>query len=256
MRRLAAIAGFALWPTIAEAACRLALILALDVSGSVDRREYALQMEGVAAALDDDEVRRVLFAMPEAPVALSVFEWSSASYQRIIQDWVLISDEAVLDRVVTDLRDWRRMPAPEATGLGAALQFAYRHFRDAPDCWDQTLDISADGKNNDWPVPERLRRSGELGKMTVNALVVAPDFLVTYDQSGVGIRGLQQYFETNIIHGPGAFAEVAMGFDDYSRAMHLKLLRELATMPMGALPAPEPFRTAADGLRVKGPGPQ
>ncbi|MXQ08786.1 DUF1194 domain-containing protein [Alphaproteobacteria bacterium GH1-50] len=254
MRRLAAIALVALWPGFADAACRLALLLALDVSGSVDAREYALQIEGVASALDDNEVRRVLLAMPEAPVALSIFEWSSASYQKVVQDWVLLTDSESLNRVIAALRNWQRMPAPEATGLGAALEFSYRHFQNAPACWDQTLDVSADGKNNDWPIPERLRRGGELGSMKVNALVVAPDFLVTYDTSGSGIQGLRDYFENNIIYGPGAFTEVAMGFDDYARAMHLKLLRELATLPLGALPRPAPFRTVLN--RTTTPRPQ
>ena len=154
VRALAALACFA-WPAASEAACRLALLLALDVSGSVDAREYALQTDGVAKSLTDPEVQELIFAMPDAPVALSVFEWSSASYQQIIQDWVLLETEADLWAVHDRLRGWPRSVAPDATGLGAALAYAVDHFETAPDCWDQTLDISADGKNNDWPLPSR-----------------------------------------------------------------------------------------------------
>ena len=201
----------ALWPGLAEAACRLALLLALDVSGSVDEREYDLQLEGLAAALGDEEVRRVLFAMPGAPVALSVFEWSSASYQSVIQEWVIIEDDATLDALRNRLLGWSRAPAPEATGLGAALEYARGRFRTAPDCWDETLDISADGKNN--------------------------------DTGGTGIAELAAYFKAQIIHGPGAFVEVALGYSDYADAMRRKLLRELAALPIGQAPLRAPYRT-------------
>ena len=94
--------------------------MAVDASGSVDEREYDLQMGGVAGALGDPEVVEAILAIPDVPVALSIFEWSSTSYQRIVQDWVLIEDRPALDRVRKRLAGWRREPAPEATGLGAA----------------------------------------------------------------------------------------------------------------------------------------
>ncbi len=244
MRALAALTA-ALWPGVSEAACRLALVLALDVSGSVDEREYGLQTQGLATALTDPEVERLIFAMPGAPVALSIFEWSSSSYQRVIQDWVLLESEGDLRAVADRLKGWGRARAPEATGLGAALEFAVAHLGRAPSCWDETLDISADGKNNDWPIPERLRAEGRLGTMNVNVLVVAPDFLVTYDTDRVGIQEMAKYFEDKIIYGPGAFVEIALGYGDYAEAMRRKLIRELATLPVGRAPGRAPFRQAA-----------
>lgn len=246
MRALALLATCG-WPGLAEAACRLALVLALDVSGSVNAREYDLQTEGVATALGDAEVQRLLFALPDAPVALSIFEWSSSKYQMVIQDWVLLDGPEDVAAVQTRLRAWQRAPAPEATGLGAALAFADAHLERAPACWDQTLDVSADGKNNDWPGPERLRQDGALGTMNINALVVASEFLVTYDRSGNGIAEMAKYFEERIIHGPGAFVEVARGYDDYARAMTRKLIRELATLPLGQTPSQAPYRQAMTG---------
>ena len=71
-------------------ACRLALAMALDVSGSVDATEYRLQMEGLADALIDPEVQSAIFAMPEVPVAVAVFEWSSSTYQHVIAGWTLL----------------------------------------------------------------------------------------------------------------------------------------------------------------------
>lgn len=244
MRALAAALALA-WPGVSDAACRLALVLALDVSGSVDALEYGLQMNGVASALGDAEVQAALFAMPDAPVALSVFEWSSASYQRIVQDWVLLETPADVDAVRARLTNWPRARAPEATGLGAALSYGKARLEDAPRCWSETLDISADGKNNDWPMPERLRAAGDLGDMTVNVLMVAPNYLVSYDRSGVGIAQMASYFEDKIIYGPGAFVEIARGYGDYADAMRRKLIRELTIMPLGQAPARAPYRQAA-----------
>jgi hypothetical protein len=241
----------------AGAACRLALALALDVSGSVDEQEYVLQMNGIATALADGDVQAALFAIPEVPVTLAIFEWSSSSYQRMIVNWRPLLGPSDIDDIRSTLLSWRRAPAPEATGLGAALEFGAKLIKGAPACWDQTLDISADGKNNDWPVPTRLREDGRLGTMNVNALVVAKDFISTMDMTPDGMAELTAYFQARIIHGPGAFVEVAQGYEDYATAMSRKLLRELSTLPIGKLPgAPDrPIgftRTAyvLDGLQM------
>ena len=220
----------------AEAACRLALALALDVSGSVDEFEYVLQMNGVATALADGDVQAALFATPDAPVNLAIYEWSSSSYQRMIVNWRPLHSPSDLEDIRSILLSWRRAPAPEATGLGAALEFGWKLFASAPACWDQTLDVSADGKNNDWPVPTRLREDGRLGTMNVNALVVAKDFKSTIDMTPDGVAELTAYYQARVIHGPGAFVEVAQGYEDYATAMSRKLLRELSTIPLGQLP--------------------
>lgn len=229
---LAALACHLLLATGADA-CRLALALALDVSGSVDEAEYRLQMDGLADALADPEVSAAIFAMPGAPVSLAVFEWSSSDYQRLVQDWVTVTDQAALTALVARLRGWQREPAPEATGIGAAMEYGKALIDRGPACWKQTLDISGDGKNNDWPTPRDLAHSGRLSGMTINALVVTQD--------GRGIQPpepgeLPAYFQALVIQGPGAFVEVARGFQDYAAAMHRKLLKELATQPLGSRP--------------------
>lgn len=230
------------WP--AEAACRLALALGLDVSGSVDDRDYKLQMHGLAEALSAPDVQSAFLTVPETPVALAVYEWSASSYQRTIIDWRLVDSPGTLDQITAELRAWARRPTPEATGLGAALSYGARLIEAGPTCWDRTLDISGDGKNNDWPVPERLRASGEIAWLRVNALVIAPAFTGTQDRTDSGVAELSSYFQRVVIQGPGAFVEVALGFEDYGEAMRRKLLRELSTLPLGHLPPPLPTRRA------------
>ncbi len=237
MRLWAVLAAF--WSASAAGAepCRLALAMALDVSGSVDQTEYRLQADGLATALTDPEVTSALFAYPGAPVAVAIYEWSASRYQRLVQDWVLIEDEAVLAGVAARLRALTREPAPEPTGLGAALEYGKTLFERGPSCWNRTLDVSGDGKNNDWPTPMQLREGNRLAGMRINALVV----VLGRDEGRVVGREtgeLPAYFHAEVIQGPNAFIEVADGFEDYARAMKRKLLKELATQPLGAVPPP------------------
>lgn len=223
---------FLLLASPAQATCRLALALALDVSGSVDQTEYRLQMNGLADALSDADVRQALLSMPGAPVALAIYEWSSSDYQRIVQDWVPITDQAALSALVARLRGWQREPAPESTGIGAALEYGKALIDRSPGCWRGVLDISGDGKNNDWPTPRDLKVKGVLQGIGINALVVTRN-----DQASASPEPgeLVVYFQELVIQGPNAFVEVAQGFEDYARAMRRKLLKELATQPLGQL---------------------
>ena len=237
MRALAALA--ALWPSAAEAACRLALVLALDVSGSVDQREYQLQLEGIATALEDPHVRSAILALPDAQVDLAIFEWSAARYARDILGWTALTSEGGIDAIVAHLRGWRRTSAPEATGLGAAMERSGRMLQDRLDCWKRVADISGDGKNNDWPLPLDVKAEGTLNGVTVNALVVGVGNPRIGDERQAEITELSSYFRAEVLNGPGAFLEVALGYQDYARAMTRKLLREVSAPRLGAL-SPRP----------------
>lgn len=248
MRRLvlAALAVIVLSVGTAEARCRLALALALDVSGSVDMGEYRLQLDGVATALSDPSVQSALFSVPERPVALAIFEWSSSSYQRLILDWTEIAETSDVERISDRLRGWQRAPAPEATGLGAALVHGQGLLRRAPACEEHVLDVSGDGKNNDWPTPERLRAGRRLDGLRINGLVVARNFGRNGGRSDAGVAELSAYFSARIIQGPGAFVEVALGYEDYAEAMRRKLLRELTSLAVGALDVPSRLMLTQD----------
>jgi hypothetical protein len=237
-RILALLLCLAVSPATADP-CRLALALALDVSGSVDAQEYRLQLDGLAEALSDPDVEAALLAIPGAPVGIAVYEWSSSRFQRLLQDWVLIEDRPTLKALTNRLRAVEREPAPQTTGLGAALAYGKTLIDTGPACWDGTLDVSGDGENNDWPEPRPLREEGLLGDLRVNALVIV---LEAETESRNESGDLPAYFRANVIHGPDAFVEVARGFGDYARAMRRKLLKELATRPVGLLEPAPPHR--------------
>lgn len=234
-------------PALAE--CRQALVLALDVSASVDAQEYRLQTGGLAAALRDVEVRQAFLARPGAPVSLAVFEWSGAAYQRLVLDWAEVTDEAVLDAAASAIERNPVPPDQTTTGIGSAMLYAGELFARGPACPERTLDISGDGQNNDWPRPEEARLDESLRGVTINGLVIGADFPIDHELNPNRMGALTNYYRNRVIKGLGAFVETAEDFDDFGNAMRRKLIRELSTMMLGAAdPAPAEAE-AAPSLR-------
>lgn len=227
MMRAAALVLALSWPSWVAAECRQALALGLDVSGSVDAREYRLQMGGLAAALDSAEVRNKLMAMPSAPVRLMVYEWSGPADQAIVVPWTQIDGGAALDSVIETLRQTVRRDASPGTALGVAMSEGARHLRQQGDCWKRTLDLSGDGKSNLGPRPREVKRQLAEDGITINGLVIGIDDPDIGDIRQSEIAELSSYFRAEVILGPDAFVQTAIGFADYERAMREKLIREL-----------------------------
>jgi len=228
MRRLAGLAlAMALVASTASANCRQALALGLDVSGSVDAREYRLQMGGIATALQSAEVREKLMAMPSAPVRLMVYEWSGPGDQAIVVPWVEIDTRETLDGVIATLLQTQRRDASPGTALGVAMSEGARHLAQQSECWKQTLDISGDGKSNLGPRPRDVKQRLGASGITINGLVIGVDDPSIGDIRQAEIAELSSYFRAEVIVGPDAFVQTAIGFNDYARAMTEKLVREL-----------------------------
>ncbi|AXI47442.1 hypothetical protein C1J03_16355 [Sulfitobacter sp. SK012] len=207
--------------------CRQALALGLDVSGSVDAREYQLQLGGLAQALDDKAVRGALTALPQTPVRLMVYEWSGPDNQATVIPWTTITGTAALDAVIVTLRKTERRVTSPGTALGVAMATGATHLRSQSECWRRTLDISGDGKANLGPRPRDVKPLIGADGITINALVIGADDPNIGDIRQAEIGELSSYFRAEVIMGPDAFVETAIGFEDYARAMTAKLLREL-----------------------------
>jgi hypothetical protein len=212
--------------------CRQALALGLDVSGSVDAREYRLQLGGVAQALDDPAVRARLLETPGAPVSILVYEWSGPGDQAVIVPWTPLADAARLDQVIAILRGVERREATPGTALGTAMQLGASLLAQQPDCWKHTLDISGDGKSNLGPRPRDVRRELEASGITINGLVIGVDSPGVGDNRQVEVGELSAYYRAEVMLGPDAFVHTALGYADYARAMTQKLLRELESYVM------------------------
>ncbi len=211
----------------AAADCRQALALGLDVSGSVDAREYRLQLGGLADALNHPEVRQKLMAMPEAPVRITVYEWSGPADQVTLVPWSEIASPAALDIVIETLRQTTRRDATPGTALGRAMQKGAGVLAQQQDCWKRTLDLSGDGKSNLGPRPRDVRDALEAEGITINGLVIGVDDPNIGDIRQSEIGELSSYYRAEVILGPDAFVQTAIGFADYADAMRRKLLREL-----------------------------
>lgn len=206
--------------------CSLALILALDVSGSVNASEDRLQREGVASALLAAPVKAAF--LERGPVALFVFEWSMTSHQYpLMPGWQIVNAEEDLLRVADAILASRRGAVARLnppTAVGSALGYAAEALRNGPRCDASTIDISGDGENNDGFGPSVAYATYPLDDVTVNALVIggAGEVHPYWDDAK-----LVAWFEAEVLRGPGAFAIIADGYGDYARAMEMKLLREL-----------------------------
>lgn len=234
------ILGFCVLAGGADAACRQALALGLDVSGSVDAREYRLQMDGLAAALDSPKVRQALMIMPDTPVELLVYEWSGPEDPAVILPWTAIVNEPALNAVIGHLRGVERRQATPGTALGLAMREGVAHLQERSHCWKLTLDLSGDGKSNLGPRPVNVKPEIEPTGITINALVIGVDAPALGDVRQAEISGLSAYFHSNVIVGSDSFVETALGFDDYANAMARKLERELETLILGDLvPLPD-----------------
>lgn len=222
-----------LLPGLTHAACRQALSMGLDVSGSVDDDEYRLQLDGVIAALNAQPVKDVLFMQPEAPIRLHVYEWSGPINQTIIVPWTAIESPAELAQVTRQLLAHRRGVRAPTTAIGSAILAGYVYLGAHPDCWKRTLDLSGDGETNVGPLPETIGEDLRPVGVVVNGLVVGAGDQDGDDQRFVDIKQLSSYYRANVIRGPGAFVEVALGYEDYAATMERKLLRELASIAIG-----------------------
>lgn len=198
-------------------ACRLALVLAVDASASVDEREYVLQKSGLAAALIAPEVQAAFLSDPE-PVALAAFEWSGQWNQHVLFDWRLIRSGADLLETAEDLARSERESTQSPTALGSALGFAAGMLEDGPVCVQRTIDVSGDGRNNHSYDPRLAYKHFPLGGVTVNALAIG---------GATRLADLVAYFRAEVIRGPGAFVEAARDYTDFERAMRRKLEREV-----------------------------
>ena len=217
----------------AAAACRQALALGLDVSGSVDPAEYRMQLDGLAGALTSPDVVAAIAGTP-GTVAVTVYEWSGPFDAAGIVPWTDVEDAAALEGIAARLRAATRAPGDPSTAIGSAMRHGFALLAERRDCGRQTLDLSGDGRANTGPRPASVAAPRGV---TVNALAIGSDAPTTGDERQVQISELTAYFRAEVIRGPDAFVEAALGYEDYEEAMRRKLLRELLDLAVGAAPA-------------------
>ena len=215
MRRiLAAVTFAALAQPQPSSACDLALALAVDVSGSVDSREYRLQMDGLAAALRDPLISE---ALVRGQARVMLVQWTGESRQKVTIPWMTIADFEDVDdlaaRVAADPRVWRNY----STAIGDALAYTLRQFPAVADCKRRLIDVSGDGVSNEGALPVDVHAGLRAAGVVVNAIAIEDSE-----------TDLTAYFFQHVIVGEGAFVVSADTFTDYPDKIRKKLLREVA----------------------------
>jgi hypothetical protein len=219
------------------------LVLAVDVSYSMDPDEQALQREGYIAAITSPEFMRALRQGMHAKVAMTYFEWAGSHHQQIIVPWRLIDGPESADAFAADIAR-ARFSRASRTSISSALLFAaplfdgsgYRGIR-------RVVDVSGDGVNNNGPLVT-LARDEVLAKgITINGL---PIMLKRPMSSMMDIDHLDFYFEDCVIGGPGAFVIPIKERHQFKEAIRTKLVLEIA----GRMPEPRVIPAQARAPRV------
>lgn len=197
-------------------ACAVALLLLVDVSGSVTPENHRLQREGIAAALRAPATLRVV--TNDAPIAVSLVEWDST--QAVVLPWRVLADEAGLAAAAAAIEAAPRAGGYGATHLGEAVAFAVAHLSESPCAAERlVLDVSGDGPSNGGLAPSLARAQAEAAGITINGLPI-----VTAAEPE-----LAAYYRAEVASADG-FVIVADGFADVARAMRRKILFEVAQL--------------------------
>ena len=229
-RHLLAAAGAAALTRPARAAepVDVALVLAVDVSRSIDPDEARLQREGYRNAVTDPRLLEAVRGGMIGALALAYVEWAGAEFQRLVLPWSRIAGPA-------DAEAWAAAlaAAPRTslswTSISGGLDFAHRTMAECPfEATRRVIDVSGDGVNNSGGPVEAARDRVVADGITINGLPIIND------RPGYGRRPpvpLDEYFRDSVVGGNGAFVIVAEDFESFGNAVKRKLIREVAGLP-------------------------
>jgi hypothetical protein len=220
------------------------LVLAVDVSGSVDAYEFQLQRKGYSDALRDPRVLDAIRANPLQRIAVTMVEWSGAEDQAIVVDWTLVHDEASATAIAEAILKPPRSPG-RRTSISGGIDYAMMLFGRSPfKATRRVIDVSGDGVNNSGRPAAEARDDAVKAGVTINGLAILNDrpnpFRGYGGMGGAGSYGynaestapLDEYFSDKVIGGLGAFLITAKDFNDFERAVVAKLVREIAGLPV------------------------
>lgn len=238
-RRLLLAAGLAAPALIATRHARAStevdveLVLAVDVSRSVDTEEMEMQMRGYAEAFRDPRLAEGIAGGPMGAIAVTLFVWSDWSIQNTLVPWMRLDGAAACEGFARAI-DGASRETYLYTSISGAIDYAAAQFGQRYEGLRRVVDISGDGVNNSGR-PLAAARAEALEKgIVLNGLAVLdrspqPTLLA-------GLPPVDEYYRDEVIGGPGAFLMVAEGYESFAGAVRRKIIREIA-----AIPAPGPL---------------
>ncbi len=218
----------------------LLLVLAADVSRSIDDEEFNLQRKGYANAITDPEVLSAIIGGKHHAIAVTFVEWSGAGEQNVVLDWTVVRDGEAAAAIASTI-----ISAPRSfvgrTAIGAGIDFAVQRLQASPaDAERRVIDVSGDGTSNSGRAVTEARDEAVAAGVTINGLAIvnsrsSPGYAFHTQPPG----GLPKYYQDNVIGGPGAFLITVEDFHSFADAITRKLVAEIA-----GLPAPSSRRLA------------
>ncbi|MBI1243518.1 MAG: DUF1194 domain-containing protein [Alphaproteobacteria bacterium] len=206
----------------------LELVLAVDVSRSIDEREYDLQRRGYVNALTHPNVLAAIHATPSGRIAVTLVEWSGADFQKVVVPWMAISDAAsaqeFADRLLVEPRSFWGW-----TSISGAIDFSAGLFGKVYEGRRRVIDVSGDGVNNSGRPASDARDDALARGIGINGLVIMNDPQPSF--RGVPQPPLDEFYRENVIGGPGAFVIAVDDFESFAYAMVNKLVKEVASLP-------------------------
>jgi len=206
----------------------LELVLAVDVSLSMDLDEQRLQRDGYVAAFRDPEVHAAIASGPHGRIAVTYVEWAGPPTQQVVVGWTVI-DGAASAGAFADKLQAATISRARMTSISAALQFSGQLFETSGVRGiRRVIDVSGDGPNNAG-VPVAPARDALVARgIVINGLPIVND-RVNFGRPAE--RDLDQFYDDEVIGGPGAFLIPAEDFNAFSAAILNKLIREIAALP-------------------------
>jgi len=205
------------------------LVLAVDISFSMDPDEQELQREGYIRAITSNDFLRAVKDGIHGKVAMTYFEWANSNEQRIIVPWRLIDGPEAADAFAAEIAraPYRRASRTSISGaleFGAALfdNSGYKGLR-------RVIDVSGDGANNNGPLVTFMRDTVLAKGIVINGL---PIMLKAPIGSGMDIERLDVYYEDCVVGGPGAFVIPIRDRAKFKEATRTKLVQEVASRPV------------------------
>ena len=194
----------------------LALVLAIDVSGSVNEERWRLQRQGYENAFKSPEVIQAITSGQHKAIAVTMVEWAGQRHQKQVIDWMIVSDETSAVAFASAMLEAPRVYT-DWTSISGALDFCVPLFDDSGvEASRKVIDVSGDGVNNQGrPLDEA--RAEAVGKgVIVNGLAILSDY-----------EYLDEYYQEHVVGGPGAFMVVVKDYASFAQGVQAKLVREI-----------------------------
>jgi Protein of unknown function (DUF1194) len=209
----------------------LLLVLAADVSRSVDSQKFQLQREGYAAALADPRVLDAIQSGRRGRIGVLFLEWSGFGNQKVVIDWTVVDGpkaaHAFGDRLLESPRSFA-----DRTSISGGIDAAVAQLARAPfEGQRRTIDVSGDGTNNAGRDVGQARDEAVALGISINGLVILSETPLPWNPEHTNPPGgLTKYYRNNVIGGPGSFVLEAKDFNSFGEAIVKKMIAEIAEL--------------------------